>query len=228
MTRGVARSVGGTQANDVSATIRCRVASAHQAHGRVAFDVVRDRAHGSRADRLSAGGASSSAHGRRPASSTLSAAGVSDLKELDRVAVSVGFAWRDASQVTLDVQEKLAFPPMPPIAGLYRLTLVSRPGQRRARVYIGETDNLSRRLAGNYRNPGPSQQTSLRVNAFLREHLDAGGVVRLAVTTVAMVQLTGRDEQRLDLTRKAARLLAESAALVMAQVTDDADIENLG
>jgi hypothetical protein len=65
-------------------------------------------------------------------------------------------------------------------------------------------------------------------HAFLREHLDAGGVVRLAVTTVAMAQLTGRDEQRLDLTRKAARLLAESAALVMAQITDDADIENLG
>ena len=153
---------------------------------------------------------------------------MSDLKELDTVDVSVGFAWRDAAKVTLDIQEKLAFPPLPQIAGLYRLTLISRLGQHRPRVYIGETDNLARRLAVNYRNPGPSQQTSLRVNAFLREHLDAGGVIRLAVTTVAMVQLAGRDKQEVDLTRKAARLLAESAALVLAQVTDEADIENLG
>lgn len=183
---------------------------------------------GSRADRLMTGGASSSAHGRRPASSTLSAAEVSDLKELDTVDVSVRFAWRDAAPVTLDVQEKLAFPPLQQIAGLYRLTLVSRPGQRRPRVYIGETDNLSRRLAGNNRNPGPSQQTSLRVNAFLREHLGAGGVVQLAVTTVAMVQLADRDKQELDLTRKAARLLTESAALILARITDESDIENLG
>jgi len=105
---------------------------------------------------------------------------------------------------------------------------VSRPGQGRGHVYIGETDNLRRRRAGNYRNPGPSQQMRLRVNALLREHLGAGGVVRLAVTTVAKLRLCGGDEQRLDLIPKAARLFAESAALVLAQVTDDADIENLG
>ena len=182
---------------------------------------------GSHAD-LTAGGAGPSTQGRRQVSSALPAAKVSEFAELDRVEVSVVFAWRDAAQVTLDVQEKLAFPLLPQMAGLYRLTLVSSPGQRRGRVYIGETDNLSRRLAGNYRNPGPSQQTSLRVNAILREHLGAGGLVRLAVTTVAMVQLAGRDDQPLDLSRKAARLLAESAALVLAQLTDDADIENLG
>ena len=43
----------------------------------------------------------------------------------------------------------------------------------RPRIYIGESDNLRRRLAGNYRNPGPSRQTSLRINKELREHLSA-------------------------------------------------------
>jgi hypothetical protein len=182
---------------------------------------------GSYADRLTAANAASSTRGPRPPSSTPPAAPVTDLAELDTVDASVLFIWLDAAKVTLDTQGKPAFPPLPECGGLYRLTLVSRPGQGRGHVYIGETDNLRRRLAGNYRNPGPSQQTSLRVNALLREHLGAGGVVRLAVTTVAKLRLCGGDEQRLDLTRKAARL-AESAALVLAQVTDDADIENLG
>lgn len=183
---------------------------------------------GSFADRQTVGNTTSSTRDRRPPSSTLPASKVSALPELDTVDVSVVFTWRDAGQVALDAQEKLAFPPLPKTSGLYRFTLAAGPGQGRGRVYIGETDNLSRRLAVNYRNPGPTQQTSLRVNVLLRQHLRAGGVVRLAVATVVAVRLAGGDEQRLDLTRKAARLLAESAALVLAQVSDDADIENLG
>lgn len=97
----------------------------------------------------------------------------------------------------------------------------------RPQVYIGETDNLRRRLSSNYRSPGPSQQTSLRVNAHLRAHLEAGGQVDLAVATAAAVHLHD-GEQRLDLHRKAGRLLAEGAALILAQVTADAEILNLG
>lgn len=73
-------------------------------------------------------------------------------------------------------------------------------------MYIGETDNLRRRLSSNYRSPGPSQQTSLRVNALLRAHLAAGGRVDLAVATVATVYLHD-DEQPLDLHRKAGGFL---------------------
>ena len=89
-------------------------------------------------------------------------------------------------------------------------------------MYIGETDNLRRRLASNYRSPGPTQQTSLRVNELLCEHLTAGGRVRLAVATAATVPVNGGVEHALDLRRKAGRLLAESAALVLAQVNADA------
>jgi hypothetical protein len=71
------------------------------------------------------------------------------------------------------------------------------------------------------------QQTSLRVNALLRAHLAAGGDVALAVATVAAVWFDG-EEPALDLTRKAARLLAENAALLRAQLIDDAEIVNLG
>jgi hypothetical protein len=68
----------------------------------------------------------------------------------------------------------------------------------RPRIYIGETDNLRRRLSGNYRNPGSGQQTSLRINALLREHLAAGGEVALAAAAAATVWLDG-EEQALDL-----------------------------
>jgi hypothetical protein len=95
------------------------------------------------------------------------------------------------------------------------------------RVYIGESDNLRRRLSGNYRNPGSDQQTNQRVNALFREQLGAGGTVTLAVATAATLWLS-EVEQPLDLKRNAGRLLAENAALVPAQAATDADIVNLG
>lgn len=143
------------------------------------------------------------------------------------VDVRVTFQWSTAGVVELDAGGKPMFGNLEEVPGLYRMTLTGGVAGARPQVYIGETDNLRRRLSSNYRNPGPSQQTSLRVNALLRAHLAAGGQVDFAVATVATVRLGG-DEQALDLHRKAGRLLAESASLVLAQVTADADIVNLG
>ena len=143
-----------------------------------------------------------------------------------RVDVRVQVQWLDAGRVELDWSRKPVFGRLEEAPGLYRLTLWGRNAER-ARVYIGESDNLRRRLSGNYRNPGAGQQTSLRINALLREHLEAGGTISLAVALSATVCLNGV-ERPLDLRRKAARLLAENAALVLAHVTDDADIVNLG
>jgi len=47
------------------------------------------------------------------------------------------------------------------------------------------------------------------------------------IVTSATLWLGG-ERAELDLTRKAGRLLAENAALVLAQVTGDAEIVNLG
>jgi hypothetical protein len=143
------------------------------------------------------------------------------------VDVRVRLQWVDGGAVTIDSAGKPVFGLMEETPGLYRMTLSGGVAGARPRMYIGETDNLRRRLSGNYRNPGSGQQTSLRINALLREHLAAGGDVALAVATAATVWLDG-EEQALDLTRKAARLLAENAALVRAQLLDDAEIVNLG
>jgi hypothetical protein len=86
----------------------------------------------------------------------------------------------------------------------------------------------SRRLAG-YRNPGPSQQTNLRVNAPLRQQLSISGTLLLAVAFEASFTFDGSGgQQSLDMRRRSGRLLAENVALVSAQITDEADIENLG
>jgi hypothetical protein len=143
------------------------------------------------------------------------------------VDVRVQLQWTDAGPVILDGGGKLTFAVLEEVPGLYRMTLTGGVTGSRPRVYVGESDNLKRRLTGNYRNPGPGQQTSLRVNALLREHLAVGGDVAVAIATSAVILLNGA-ESELDLKRKAGRLLAENAALVLAQVTDDSDIANLG
>jgi hypothetical protein len=144
----------------------------------------------------------------------------------ESVKVAISFAWLDAGAVTLDADGRPRFPRLSPSPGIYRLTLFDAPGQQRPRIYIGESDSLVRR-AGNYRNPGATQQTSTRVNALLRERLTSGGRVALAVATSASIHADSMTEEALDLSRKSVRLLAESAALVLAQRVGGADLENL-
>ena len=166
------------------------------------------------------GGAALPAPSRRVAEAALTPIG-------PPVDVRVRLQWLNRDAVTLDPAGKPLFPRLEQSAGLYRLTLTGGVAGTRPRVYIGESENLHRRLSSNYRNPGAGQQTSLRINALLREHLGVDGSVALAVATTATVWLNGV-EQSLDLTRKAGRLLAESAVVVLASTTDDAEIMNLG
>lgn len=147
------------------------------------------------------------------------------MAEEQQVDVRVVLRWRPAGPVVLDHGGKPTFPPQEAVPGLYRLTFTG--GQlHRPLVHIGESDNLQRRLSSNYRNPGPSQQTSLRVNAKLGEHLASNGQVSLDVATAAKLHLPGRTLD-LDLRGKTGRLLAENAALVLTQIRDEVEVFNL-
>lgn len=117
--------------------------------------------------------------------------------------------WQRLGAVVVDAGGKVTFPrPLPASPGLYRMHFGGREVDR---FYIGETDNLRRRLGTNYRSPGPRQQTSLRVNEAIRAHLATGGRVELDVALDAEVSDGDAGAQPLDLSRKAGRLLAESA-----------------
>lgn len=76
-----------------------------------------------------------------------------------------------------------------------------------------------------YRTPGPSQATNLRLNTVMLPLLGAGGAVTVCTVTEAQVDIDGA-RARLDLTRKASRLLLESAALTAARVAGE-PVENL-
>jgi hypothetical protein len=143
------------------------------------------------------------------------------------VDLRVRLHWHAGGPVQLDGRGKVTFGPLESAPAIYRMTLTDGVTAARRRVYIGETQNLRHRLASNYRNPGATQRTSVRIGELLVEHLRAGGEVALSVATEATVTLPDGTEQPLDLGRLAPRLLAENAALVLAQLADDADIVNI-
>jgi len=139
------------------------------------------------------------------------------------VRVTVSFEWAEVGRIGLDAEGKLAFPSLPREPGAYKLMISEADGT--TATYIGETDELRRRFA-HYRNPGPTQPTNRRINALLKELLADGGRASMAIATSAAVEIDGVPSA-LDLTRKACRLLAESAALVKATLEGVDRIENL-
>jgi hypothetical protein len=123
----------------------------------------------------------------------------------EEVRASVRANWRSFGTVALQ-GERLSFPMMPPIPGIYRFSLLAAAGVMTA--YVGETDNLNRRMGG-YRNPGPSQATNQRINACLMDTLKKGGSVTVHAITSAQV-----DDRPLDLVSKPSRRLVENVILV--------------
>jgi hypothetical protein len=145
---------------------------------------------------------------------------------VDQTDVRITLDWHDAGSISLDQSGGIAFPKLPPQAGLYRMTFAT-PGRNTVRIYIGETDDLRRR-AGGYRNAHEGQQTNVRIKGLLGTLLSEGGTARLSIAVAAHVHDGKGVTSSLDFSRKAARVLAESAALVAAQLAGDVEIENLG
>lgn len=133
--------------------------------------------------------------------------------------VAVEFEWQAAGAISLD-GTRPAFPRLPDAPGLYRFTF--EWPDRVPGIYIGETDGLRRR-AQNYRTPGPTQRTNLRVNRELVEALQAGVRVSCAMVTAASISLDGAQPRQLDLARKTGRLILENASMAAAIAEREAD-----
>lgn len=80
---------------------------------------------------------------------------------------TVEFQWITIGEVRFDEQGKLEFPRLPSSPGAYALRFA---GAGAPTKYIGETDNLQRRVS-QYRTPGPSQLTNIRLNQGIHDHL---------------------------------------------------------
>jgi hypothetical protein len=125
--------------------------------------------------------------------------------------VELAFRWRVLGEVTLDGLGKLLFPQASTAPGVYRLEV----DDEEASVYFGEAIDLDQRF-GRYRNAGRRQPTNVRIQELLCRVLSAGGHCRVSVAEILSFE-TGRHEARLDLRLKAARVLVESAAIVLAR-----------
>ncbi|WP_077005898.1 DUF7662 domain-containing protein [Saccharothrix sp. ALI-22-I] len=160
---------------------------------------------------------------RRPGSSRQAVAleVETDAADLD---VRVRVTWQRAGQVRLDGSGALVFPTLPRLPGVYRISLTNAPRQATPLVYVGEADDLRRRLYG-YRRPGAGQQTNLRLHGELQAHLANGGQATVAVATTATVEASGTSSP-LPLARKTARVLAEHAALALIYLDGNAVVIN--
>jgi hypothetical protein len=132
--------------------------------------------------------------------------------------VAVEFEWRAAGEIQFD--GKPVFPSVPVAPGLYRFTFEASGAARR--VYIGETDDLRRRVQL-YRTPGASQRTNVRMNHELVAAMRAGVLVSCAVITTASLSLDGGESRPLDLSRKTGRLIVENAAMAGVIAEREAD-----
>lgn len=128
------------------------------------------------------------------------------------VNVSVDYVWQRAGEVRFDELQKLVFPRVPQKPGLYRFDF---DGSQGPTAYIGETDLLPRRLQ-HYRTPGPSQATNVRLEALLKGEIATGKVVLLSTVTDGIAAFVDGQPRRIDLTRKADRVLLEHAAILSA------------
>lgn len=129
------------------------------------------------------------------------------------VNIAVDFNWQSIGLISLDPFGKLFFPKTASSAGLYRFDFAYADNPA---TYIGETDQLARRLQ-HYRTPGPSQKTNIRLNEALRGALENNmAVTLLVVTAVQGTSVAGKSHQ-IDLSRKLDRVLLEHAAILAAR-----------
>lgn len=125
---------------------------------------------------------------------------------------SLRLLWNPKGLLSLDEKERVTFPSADVEPGLYKFS--ARHPDGRLANYIGESDNLSRRF-GNYRSPGPSQPTNLRINFWIKELLHGGGEISIATAQVALL-----NDVSADLSRKPVRRMFEQMAIALEHAED--------
>ena len=147
-----------------------------------------------------------------------------ELKAQDSAELSFRYTWLRAGSITLDANSHPSFPPLPSLPGLYRFDFgIDQNGL--TVVYIGEGKSVADR-AMQYRNAKVDRKralTSRRLHRAMVEQLQAGGAIEMSVVLVAHFA----DGSVVNLRQKSGRLLAESGAVVLAQLDPSARVMNV-
>ena len=132
------------------------------------------------------------------------------------VRVVIVFDWEEVGAVRLSPAGRLEIPPVSAEPGVYRFRVSNASGTA---VYIGESQNLRRRMVGNYASTH-TDTTNVRVRGMLLGYLTEGRDVRLAIVREAVLEVDG-ELAPAELKLKDARLLVENAALALARRAGD-------
>ena len=119
------------------------------------------------------------------------------------------YVWTRVGSIRLDAPATLSMPPMPATPGVYRIVAGTDDATE---TYVGETDNLRRRFHVNYRSPGSSQQTNIRIKAWLLERLAHAIEVHADIVIAASIEMAD-ESPTIDLSLKWQRRLIENAAI---------------
>lgn len=123
--------------------------------------------------------------------------------------------WQAIGRIVMDAHGRLDFPKVSKIPAIYRFRIKYVTHEER---YIGETNNLRRRFH-NYRNPGSTQQTSLRINAIIINALAKGAEISVSAVTTQVSVDFGKELATVNLKSKAMRCLCENAAILESGAT---------
>ena len=126
-----------------------------------------------------------------------------------RYKVAVSFEWKHVGAVSVERDGKLVFPKTNSFPTVYRFDFV---GLQRLETYVGETDNLSRRLQ-HYRTPGPTQRTNQRLNEKMQRAISGGLIVSLSKLGSPVHVELGNNKRAADMSLKHERVLLEHAAI---------------
>lgn len=129
-----------------------------------------------------------------------------------RMECRLAMEWLPLGKLTATQDGRLTFPRVNDVPAIYRFRIRGANGTERS--YVGEAVNLKRRF-GNYRNPGSTQQTSLRINAILKEALAAGAQISVSAVFEDRAWIHRDNEAgSVDFLSKAVRCVFENAAIV--------------
>jgi len=124
--------------------------------------------------------------------------------------LSLYYRWIAMGSACLDHKGRIQFPKSADRPAIYRLTIKNKDG---VQVYIGETDNLRRRLQG-YRTPGPTQPTNKRLQAVMVDTLCHQGVVHIDCLDICHPSENTQTDYQLSIESRFVRCLYENAAII--------------
>ncbi|MGF6923874.1 DUF7662 domain-containing protein [Paraburkholderia sp. 40] len=129
-----------------------------------------------------------------------------------RMECKVTMEWQPLGKLTMDESGRLSFPQVHAVPAIYRFRIRTAEGIERN--YVGEAVDVKRRF-GNYRNPGSTQQTSMRINATLKEALAAGAEISVSAVFEDRAWIERNSKSApVNFLSKAVRCVFENTAIV--------------